>query len=35
MGQNLLDDEHVEFGSPATRGELARSAYLKAEWRRE
>ena len=35
MGQNLLDAEHVEFGSPATRGELARAAYLKAEWRRE
>lgn len=35
VGQNLLDDEHVEFGTPATRGAVARAAYLKAEWRRE
>ncbi|HEX6638318.1 MAG TPA: TonB-dependent receptor [Steroidobacteraceae bacterium] len=35
MGQNLLDGEHVEFGTPATRGALSRSAWLKAEWRRE
>jgi iron complex outermembrane receptor protein len=34
-GQNLLDEEHVEFGTPAARGALARAAYLKAEWRRE
>jgi iron complex outermembrane receptor protein len=34
VGQNLLDDEHVEFGTPAARGALARAAYLKAEWRR-
>jgi iron complex outermembrane recepter protein len=35
MGQNLLDEEHVEFGTPATRGALARAAWLKAEWRNE
>ncbi|HUQ10630.1 MAG TPA: TonB-dependent receptor [Steroidobacteraceae bacterium] len=35
MGQNLLDDEHVEFGTPAARGALARAAWLKAEWRHE
>ncbi len=26
VGQNLLDDEHVEFGTPAARGALARAA---------
>ena len=35
VGQNLLDDEHVEFGTPNTRGDLERAAYLKAEWRHE
>jgi iron complex outermembrane receptor protein len=35
VGQNLLDDEHVEFGTPNARGELERAAYLKAEWRHE
>jgi iron complex outermembrane receptor protein len=35
MGKNLLDDQHVEFGTPATRGALVRAAWLKAEWRRE
>lgn len=35
MGQNLLDEEHAEFGTPATRGTLSRTAWLKAEWRRE
>jgi iron complex outermembrane receptor protein len=34
VGQNLLD-EHVEFGTPASRARLERSVYLKAEWRRE
>jgi iron complex outermembrane recepter protein len=35
MGKNLLDDEHVEFGTPAARGALARAVWLKAEWRRQ
>lgn len=35
MGENLLDDGHVEFGTPGERGELGRTVYLKAEWRRE
>jgi iron complex outermembrane receptor protein len=35
VGQNLLDDEHVEFGGITARGTLERTAYLKAEWRRE
>jgi iron complex outermembrane recepter protein len=34
VGQNLLDDEHLEFGGVTARGALERSAYLKAEWRR-
>jgi iron complex outermembrane receptor protein len=33
VGQNLLHDEHAEFGPPEARGELERAAYLKAEWR--
>jgi iron complex outermembrane receptor protein len=33
VGQNLLHDEHVEFGPPEARGALERGAYLKAEWR--
>jgi len=32
VGQNLLHDEHVEFGPPEGRGALERAAYLKAEW---
>lgn len=35
VGQNRLDEEHVEFGTPATRGVMERAAYLKAEWRSE
>ncbi len=35
FGQNLLDEDHVEFGTPATRGALSRAAWLKAEWRNE
>jgi iron complex outermembrane recepter protein len=35
VGQNLLDDEHVEFGTPDLRSAMERSAYLKVEWRRE
>lgn len=32
VGQNLLDDEHEEFGGVLSRGALPRAAYLKAEW---
>jgi iron complex outermembrane recepter protein len=35
MGRNLLEEEHVEFGTPVARGALSRSAWLRAEWRRE
>jgi iron complex outermembrane recepter protein len=35
VAQNLLDDEHVEYGGITARGALERAAYLKAEWRRE
>ena len=33
VGQNLLDDQHAEFGPLAGRGEIERGAYLKATWR--
>ena len=33
VGQNLLHDEHVEFGPVEARGALERAAYMKAEWR--
>jgi iron complex outermembrane receptor protein len=33
VGQNLLNDEHVEFGSAESRGALQRAAHFKAEWR--
>lgn len=33
VGQNLLHDEHPEFGPLEARGNLERAAYLKAEWR--
>lgn len=32
VGQNLLHDEHVEFGAPAARGGVERGGYLKATW---
>jgi iron complex outermembrane receptor protein len=32
IGQNLLHDHHMEFGSPATRGEIRRSVYAKIAW---
>jgi iron complex outermembrane recepter protein len=32
VGQNLLDDKHVEFGSPEARGEIERGVYGKAAW---
>jgi iron complex outermembrane recepter protein len=31
-GQNLLHDHHVEFGAPATRGEIERGVYAKVAW---
>jgi iron complex outermembrane receptor protein len=33
VGQNLLHDEHAEFGAPGTRQEIGRSGYVKAVWR--
>jgi len=33
VGQNLLHDEHPEFGPVDARGNLERAAYVKAEWR--
>jgi iron complex outermembrane receptor protein len=33
VGQNLLHDQHPEFGTPESRGNLERAVYLKAEWR--
>jgi iron complex outermembrane receptor protein len=32
VGQNLLHDKHVEFGSPAARGEIERGVYGKIAW---
>jgi iron complex outermembrane receptor protein len=33
VGQNLLHDDHAEFGPVGQRGALERSAYLQATWR--
>jgi len=33
VGQNLLHDDHVEFGPVNARGALERAAYLQATWR--
>jgi len=33
VGQNLLHDEHAEFGTAATRGNFERAAYVQATWR--
>ena len=33
VGQNLLHDDHVEFGPVDQRGALERAAYLQATWR--
>jgi iron complex outermembrane recepter protein len=33
VGQNLLHDNHVEFGPVDKRGALERAAYLQATWR--
>jgi iron complex outermembrane receptor protein len=32
VGQNLLHDDHVEFGAPAERGAIERSVYGKLIW---
>jgi iron complex outermembrane receptor protein len=32
VGQNLLHDHHIEFGTPAARGAIQRSVYLKLAW---
>jgi iron complex outermembrane recepter protein len=32
VGQNLLHDRHLEFGTPVTRGEIERSVYGKVAW---
>ena len=32
VGQNLLHDHHVEFGTPQARGEIERSVYGKVTW---
>jgi iron complex outermembrane recepter protein len=32
VGQNLLHDQHIEFGTPAARGEIERSVYGKFAW---
>jgi len=33
VGQNLLHDEHVEFGPTVARGSIERAAYVRATWR--
>lgn len=33
VGQNLLHDQHAEFGTPTTRQEIERSVYGKVVWR--
>ena len=33
VGQNLLHDEHAEFGAPANRVAIGRSGYLEIAWR--
>lgn len=32
VGQNLLHDEHIEFGPPQSRGGIERSVYGKIAW---
>jgi iron complex outermembrane recepter protein len=32
VGQNLLHDDHLEFGTPAARGAIQRSVYVKVAW---
>lgn len=33
VGQNLLNENHIEFGPAIERGAIERSAYFKVEWR--
>jgi iron complex outermembrane receptor protein len=33
VGQNLLDNQHPEFGNVIGRPEIARSVYGKVSWR--
>jgi iron complex outermembrane receptor protein len=32
VGQNLLDNRHIEFGTPEARGEIERNVYAKVTW---
>lgn len=32
VGQNLLHDHHLEFGTPETRGQIERGVYAKVAW---
>jgi iron complex outermembrane receptor protein len=32
VGQNLLDDNHIEFGTPGARGAIERGVYGKVAW---
>jgi iron complex outermembrane receptor protein len=32
VGQSLLNDHHIEFGTPAARGAIQRGVYLKLAW---
>jgi iron complex outermembrane recepter protein len=33
VGQNLLDNQHPEFGAPGSRHEIPRSVYGKVTWK--
>jgi iron complex outermembrane recepter protein len=33
VGQNLLHDHHVEFGTPEAQGEIQRAVYAKVAWK--
>jgi iron complex outermembrane receptor protein len=33
VGQNLLHDQHVEFGAPDSRGQIERAVYARITWR--
>jgi hypothetical protein len=32
VGQNLLDDQHLEFGALGSRGAIERGVYGKVAW---
>lgn len=32
VGQNLLEDEHLEFGTPESRGPIRRTWYVRMDW---